>query len=122
MAAASGAISAAAKRATVSRSAAAVSPWSIGNGRYILYKERRWVFQQAFQALDHLRRILAVADAVVEAGGDIHHPPDDDGVIADYRAFLGPVDPEDGHLRTVDDRHRGQPPEFAETGDADGGA
>src|SRR3989304_5571689 len=86
------------------------------------YKQCRRVLQQAFQVLDHLRRILAVNDTVIEAGGEVHHPADDHRVIPDHGTLLRTVDPDNGHFRTVDDRDTGQTSEFAQAGDAYGGS
>ena len=49
-------------------------------------------------------RALAVDDAVVERHGDVPHRPRDDLAVANDRALVDPVDPEDRDLGMVDER------------------
>ena len=63
-----------------------------------------------------------VHQAVVEGQREVAHGPDGDGVVAHHRPLLDGPDPEDGHLRLVDDRRAEEAAEDAGVRDGEGPA
>src|SRR5580700_7003800 len=78
------------------------------------------MLQALLERLNHRRSVVAVDEAMVEGGGQIHGAADRDGAIDHHRALDGAVDADDGYLGSIDDRGTRDAAELAEAGDGDG--
>ncbi len=76
----------------------------------------------ALMLLDELGGIVAVDDAVIEGGRQVHHLADDDLAVLHDRPFDDRVGPDDGDFGMVDHRCRHEPAQRPEAGDGDGRA
>ena len=91
-------------------------------GHLSLYENRRRRFEQALDALDEARRNIAVDDAVIEGGRQIHHGARHELRALPHRAHDLLVDADDRDLRPVDHRRGDDTAERAQAGDGDGRA
>ena len=80
------------------------------------------MLQQAFDRLDEGGGVIAVDDPVIEGGGEVHHLAHHDLAAADHRPLDDLVGADDGDLRMVDHRRRGDAAQGPEAGDGDGRA
>src|SRR6478735_8019035 len=85
-------------------------------------EQQRGRFKQLLHAPDELGGLIAIDNAMVERGRQVHHHAWNELTVPPYRADRHPVDADDRELRPVDDRRRCDAAELAETRDGDGRA
>ncbi len=100
-----------------SRPAEAAAPPGV---RYSAMKIVAGCSSRSLQCLDQSGRVGAIDEAVIERGGQVHHPPHRDGTGNHHGSFDRAVDADDRDLGHVDDRRAGDAAELAQAGHRDG--
>src|ERR1700738_2406260 len=75
---------------------------------------RRGMLDALFQCLNHCCGVMAVYEAVIERGGQVHHAPDGDCAVVHHRALDCAIDAENRDLGRIDDGRRGDSTQLAQ--------